>query len=100
MSGEHEHVYAVIMAGGSGTRFWPVSRGDRPKQLTRILGEETMIQATVARLAGMIPPERVLVITTAAIAAQTRAQLPQLPPENVIAEPVGRTSSRGFSGPG
>ncbi len=93
MSGEHEHVYAVIMAGGSGTRFWPVSRGERPKQLTRILGEETMIQATLARLAGMIPPERVLVITTAAIAAQTRAQLPQLPPENVIAEPVGRDTA-------
>ena len=86
-------VYAVIMAGGSGTRFWPVSRGAFPKQLVRIVGDSTMIQATVARLQPMIPPERVIVITTAALAAETRRQLPALHPAHVIAEPVGRDTA-------
>ncbi len=88
-----EHVYAVIMAGGSGTRFWPTSRASRPKQLVRIVGDTTMIQATVARLQPAIPPERTLVITTAAIAEETRKQLPMLKPEHVIAEPVGRDTA-------
>lgn len=86
-------IYAVIMAGGSGTRFWPLSRGVRPKQLVRILGDTTMIQATVARLQPLIPAERVLVITTAALAEETRRQLPMLVPGHVIAEPVGRDTA-------
>ena len=86
-------LWAVIMAGGSGTRFWPVSRQSRPKQLTRILGETTMIQATVARLQPTIPAERVLVITTEQLAAATREQLPQLPSDHIIAEPVGRDTA-------
>jgi len=85
--------YAVIMAGGSGTRFWPVSRGATPKQLVRIVGDATMIQATVARLQPLIPAERVLIVTTAALAAETRKQLPMLKPEHVIAEPVGRDTA-------
>ena len=88
-----EHVYAVIMAGGSGTRFWPVSRGQRPKQLVRIVGDTTMIQATVARLQPAIPPERTLVITTAALVEETRRQLPMLKPEHIIPEPVGRDTA-------
>lgn len=87
------HVYAVIMAGGSGTRFWPISRGAAPKQLVRIVGDATMIQATVARLQPYIPAERVLIVTTAALAAETRRQLPALKPEHVIAEPVGRDTA-------
>ena len=86
-------VYAVIMAGGSGTRFWPMSRNAFPKQLVRIIGDDTMIQATVARLQPLISPERVLVITTAALAEETRKQLPMLKPEHVIAEPVGRDTA-------
>jgi mannose-1-phosphate guanylyltransferase len=85
--------YAVIMAGGAGTRFWPVSRAATPKQLVRIVAETTMIQATVARLQPLIPAERVLVITTAQLAAETRRQLPMLAPEAVIAEPVGRDTA-------
>jgi len=85
--------YAVIMAGGSGTRFWPVSRAASPKQLTRIIGETTMIQATVARLMPLITPDRVLIITTAQLAVETRRQLPMLKPEQVIAEPVGRDTA-------
>ena len=86
-------VYAVIMAGGSGTRFWPVSRGAAPKQLVRIVGDATMIQATVARLQPYIPAERVLIVTTAGLAAETRRQLPMLKSEHVIAEPVGRDTA-------
>ena len=86
-------VFAVIMAGGSGTRFWPLSRNARPKQLVQIIGDGTMIQTTVARLQPFIPPERVLVITTAALAEETRKQLPMLKPEHVIAEPVGRDTA-------
>ncbi len=85
--------YAVIMAGGSGTRFWPTSRNARPKQLVRIVGDTTMIQATVARLQPLIPAERVLVITTSTLAEETRRQLPMLKPEHVIAEPVGRDTA-------
>jgi mannose-1-phosphate guanylyltransferase len=81
------------MAGGSGTRFWPVSRGAAPKQLVKIVGDTTMIQATVARLQPLIAAERVLVITTAQLAEETRRQLPMLPPQNVIAEPVGRDTA-------
>jgi len=85
--------YAVIMAGGSGTRFWPVSRAATPKQLVRIVGDTTMIQATVARLQPLIPAERVLIVTTAQLAEETRHQLPMLKPEQVIAEPVGRDTA-------
>lgn len=85
--------YAVIMAGGSGTRFWPVSRAATPKQLTRIIGETTMIQATVVRLMPFVPAERILIVTTALLAEATRRQLPMLAPEQVIAEPVGRDTA-------
>jgi mannose-1-phosphate guanylyltransferase len=93
MSPTNSSVYAVIMAGGSGTRFWPLSRVAKPKQLVQIVGKNTMIQATVARLQPLIPAERVLVITTAALAEETRRQLPMLKAEHVIAEPVGRDTA-------
>ncbi len=93
ITGMTSTTYAVIMAGGSGTRFWPVSRSATPKQLTRIIGETTMIQATVMRLMPLIAPERILIITTAQLAAATRHQLPMLKPEQVIAEPVGRDTA-------
>lgn len=88
-----DHLWAVIMAGGAGTRFWPLSRRRRPKQLTRLVGPGTMLQATVARLAPLIPAERVLVITSEAIAEETRRQLPSVPAANIIAEPVGRDTA-------
>lgn len=89
----NESVYAVIMAGGSGTRFWPLSRGAKPKQLLNIVGDATMIQATVARLQPYIPAERVLVVTTEALAEETRRQLPMVPERQIIAEPVGRDTA-------
>jgi mannose-1-phosphate guanylyltransferase len=86
-------LYAIIMAGGSGTRFWPKSRRDRPKQLLRLAGEATMLQQTVARIEPLVPRDRILIITGADQAAATRAQLPDLPAENVIAEPSPRDTA-------
>jgi len=86
-------LYAIIMAGGSGTRFWPKSRRGRPKQLLRLAGESTMLQQTVARIEPLVPRDRILIITGADQAAATRAQLPDLPAENVIAEPAPRDTA-------
>lgn len=82
--------YAVIMAGGSGTRLWPLSREHTPKQALRLLGERSLFQMAVDRLDGLFPPERILVITRAEHAAALREQAPQLPAGNFIEEPEGR----------
>ena len=86
-------LHAVVMAGGSGTRFWPKSRRNRPKQLLRLYGDATMLQQTVARIAPLVPPERTLIITGADQAEAVREQLPELPPENVVAEPCPRDTA-------
>ena len=86
-------LFAIIMAGGSGTRFWPKSRRNRPKQLLNLHGDATMLQQTVARIAPLVPPERILIITGADQAEATREQLPQLPSANVIAEPCPRDTA-------
>jgi mannose-1-phosphate guanylyltransferase len=86
-------LHAVVMAGGSGTRFWPKSRRNRPKQLLRLYGDATMLQQTVARVAPLVPPERTLIITGADQAEAIRGQLPQLPWENVVAEPCPRDTA-------
>lgn len=86
-------LHAVVMAGGSGTRFWPKSRRNRPKQLLRLYGEATMLQQTVARVAPLVPPARVLVITGADQADAVRAQLPDLPAGNVVSEPCPRDTA-------
>ncbi|MFT7486273.1 MAG: mannose-1-phosphate guanylyltransferase [Candidatus Paceibacteria bacterium] len=85
--------YAVIMAGGSGTRFWPASRRSRPKQFLPIGSELPMITATAQRLEGLVPLERVLVVTSGDLAAQVTTCLPDLPPANVLVEPVGRNTA-------
>lgn len=85
--------YAVIMAGGIGTRFWPESRKARPKQFLRVFGDSTLIQNTVARLQGLIPPERCLVVTHERYVEETQQQLPALPKENVLAEPISRNTA-------
>jgi len=81
------------MAGGAGTRFWPESRADRPKQLLGMLGDRTMIQATAERLGDLVPPERVVVATTARLAEQIAGQLPQLEPDAVLVEPCKRDTA-------
>jgi mannose-1-phosphate guanylyltransferase len=86
-------LHAVIMAGGSGTRFWPQSRLSRPKQLLNLLGDRTMIQATVDRVSDLVPPERLLIATTSQLATAVAEQLPQLRSEAIIAEPCPRDTA-------
>jgi len=88
-----QSLVAVIMAGGRGTRFWPRSRNARPKQFLAIVGTETLLHQTVRRLDGHTSPERIFVVTTEDLAAETRRMLPELPPENVIVEPEGRNTA-------
>src|SRR3954468_20481855 len=86
-------LHAVVMAGGSGSRFWPKSRRHRPKQLLCLHGEATMLQQTVERIAPIVPPERILIITGADQAEAVREQLPELPAANVVAEPCPRDTA-------
>jgi mannose-1-phosphate guanylyltransferase len=89
----HHEVYAVIMAGGQGTRFWPRSRRMRPKQLLNIVGEMTMLEQTVSRIRPLIPAERIIVVAGEAYHDLIRDSLPQLPDENFLFEPVGRNTA-------
>jgi mannose-1-phosphate guanylyltransferase len=82
--------YAVIMAGGVGTRLWPLSRRERPKQSLRLIGERTMFEHTVDRLASLFSPEEILVVTDSRHLNELVAQAPELPPDNYISEPEGR----------
>lgn len=85
--------WAIIMAGGTGTRFWPASRRARPKQYLPIAGDAPMLTQTAARLSGLVPLERVLVVTTEEQRAAVEACLPELPRGNLIAEPTGRNTA-------
>jgi mannose-1-phosphate guanylyltransferase len=89
----HSELYVVIMAGGQGTRFWPRSRRQRPKQLLNIVGETTMLEQTVARLSSLIPAERIVVVAGRAYHDLIREGLPQLPDENFLFEPIGRNTA-------
>jgi mannose-1-phosphate guanylyltransferase len=82
--------FVIIMAGGRGERFWPLSREKTPKQLIRLLGGRSLLQQAVDRVLPLVPLRNVLVITNEAQAPEVRRQLPKLPKENVIAEPLGR----------
>lgn len=82
----------MILAGGGGTRFWPASRRERPKQFLAIAGERTMLAETRARIADLVPVERTLVVCGASQVDLVRESLPDLPAENVLAEPVGRNT--------
>ncbi len=86
-------MYAVVMAGGKGTRFWPRSREKRPKQLLNIVGRRSMLQQTVARIGSLLPAENVLVVAGANHGKEVRTQLSGLPDENVVLEPVGRNTA-------
>ena len=86
--------YAVVMAGGSGTRFWPASRAAQPKQFLPLAGgAETLLQATARRAAAVVGLERVIVVGSVRHAALIAEQLPQLPTENVLLEPIGRNTA-------
>jgi mannose-1-phosphate guanylyltransferase len=82
--------FVIIMAGGRGERFWPVSREKTPKQLIALLGKRSFLQQAVDRVAPIVPLKNIIVITNEAQAPEVRKQLPKLPKQNVVAEPIGR----------
>ncbi|MCY6353839.1 mannose-1-phosphate guanylyltransferase [Clostridium sp. ZS2-4] len=84
---------ALIMAGGKGTRFWPISTEARPKQFLKLFGEDTMIQMTVKRLRKLIPIERIFIITEKIYIHLVKEQLPELPQRNIIMEPIGKNTA-------
>lgn len=88
-----EHFYAVVMAGGSGTRFWPLSRQSRPKQTLPLLGGASLVRQTVDRLLPLLDPRHVFVVTAREHADLVRRDLDILPPENLIEEPTGRDTA-------
>lgn len=84
---------ALIMAGGKGTRFWPLSTEEKPKQFLNLIGEETMIQMTANRVKPIIPIERIFVCTVEQYVHLVKEQLPELPDKNIIVEPEGRNTA-------
>ena len=86
--------YVVIMAGGSGTRFWPWSRPDRPKQLLPLAGDErSLLRATFERAAALTSPERILIVTSERLREAVQAELPELAPLQIMAEPMQRNTA-------
>jgi mannose-1-phosphate guanylyltransferase len=86
-------VQALILAGGSGTRFWPLSRRNRPKQLLALEGERSLLRDTALRLQPLVPPEAIWVCTTEALGEAVRRELPEVPPAQVLFEPQGRNTA-------
>ena len=86
-------IFAVIMAGGSGIRFWPKSRKKLPKQFLKITGDKTMIQSTLHRIESFVPYQNTIVVTNILHAKTVQDQLPSIPSENIILEPVGRKTA-------
>jgi mannose-1-phosphate guanylyltransferase len=87
------HAYAVVMAGGSGTRFWPLSRRKHPKQLLELFGHGTLLEQAVARVAPIIPPERTYIYTNELVLKEVRRRLPQIPRAQIVAEPASRNNA-------
>lgn len=85
--------YAVILAGGRGERFWPLSTTRRPKQLLSLVGDEPLMAQAVSRLEGLIPPERIFVITNEDLVEATRDSIPVVPSKQIIGEPMGRDTA-------
>ncbi len=87
------HLYACILAGGSGERFWPMSRARTPKHLLKLLSERTLLEETVRRVEGVVPPENVYVLTSEAQVESVRAALPWVPAGQIVAEPARRDTA-------
>ncbi|HET6746068.1 MAG TPA: mannose-1-phosphate guanylyltransferase, partial [Candidatus Limnocylindria bacterium] len=85
-------MFAIIMAGGVGTRLWPLSRRRSPKQLLALTGDTSLLQQTVARVSGLLKPHDIFVITSQAHVRATQDQLPQLPEDNILGEPLARST--------
>jgi len=88
-----EEMVVTIMAGGAGTRFWPLSTETRPKQFLSLFSDQSLFQQTLARIEPMVKPERILVMTNAHFVPLVRKQAPQIPVENIIAEPMRRDTA-------
>jgi len=88
-----EKTFAFVMAGGSGERFWPMSRQSTPKHLLRLLDDQTLLETTIRRLEGLIPIQNTFVLTNEAQLEATWAAVPFLPRENIIAEPLKRDTA-------
>src|SRR5213083_3202441 len=86
-------IYALVLAGGSGERFWPLSRRARPKQLLRLVSNKTLLEETLERLEGLIPPERILILTNTEQESAVRKLLGNFPKENIVGEPVKRDTA-------
>ena len=89
--------YALILAGGSGTRFWPLSRNAKPKQLLDLFGNGTMLRQAVGRLEGLVPAEHIFILTNALQEEEVRRQVPELPHDNIVAEPARRDTAPAVS---
>src|SRR4051812_27748587 len=85
--------FVIIMAGGRGERFWPVSREKTPKQLLTLLGKKSFLQTAVERVLPLVPAKNIFVITNATQLPEVRKQLPIVPKENLVAEPMGRDTT-------
>jgi len=85
--------YVLILAGGSGTRFWPLSRNEKPKQLLNLFDDETLLNKTVNRLEGIVPKENIFILTNSLQRPAVLEVLPDLPAENVFAEPAKRDTA-------
>ena len=81
---------AVILAGGSGERFWPLSTPERPKQFLNVFGGESLIRQAVSRLKGLVAPENVFIVTSRTLVKVTKRELPEIPPQNIVGEPLRR----------
>jgi mannose-1-phosphate guanylyltransferase len=88
-----DSIYALILAGGSGERFWPLSRRARPKQLLRLVSTETLLEETLGRLEGFIPRQRILILTNTEQESAVRKLLGNFPKENIVAEPAKRDTA-------
>lgn len=88
-----EHAYAVILAGGGGTRLWPKSRNKTPKQFLKLTGKETMMQVTAARATKVVAWDHMIIVTNQDYIEEVKTQLPQIPPQNIIAEPAKKDTS-------
>src|SRR5215471_11934135 len=88
-----DHYYGLILAGGRGTRFWPRSRKAHSKQVLNVVGERSLIQATVNRLRPLVPPERLWILTNRHLRDEIVRQLPEIPPAQILAEPAQRNTA-------
>lgn len=86
-------LFALIMAGGEGKRFWPLGRKDRPKQFLNLIGGESLLRKTVGRILPLVPIQNIFIVTVGSYLEETRRQLPELPEKNIIIEPVGKNTA-------